>query len=71
MYSRFWFSKADKSARTAALIGKDIDRKPMTELSRNFPMWESMKMEKFWRVDGFNSFDAAFDFDVDAHMLAN
>lgn len=72
MYSRYWFSKADKSARTVALIGTDAIRgKTIPELSRAFPYWESMKMERFWRVDGFDSFDSAIDFDVDAHMLAN
>lgn len=69
MYSRYWFSKADNSARTMALIGQDIDRKSMVELSRNFPMWEAMKMQRFWIVNGFDSFESAFDFDVDSYML--
>lgn len=69
MYSRYWFSAADKSHRTAALIGRNIDHKPMTELSKSFPRYETRNMQRFWIVNGFDSFESAFDFDVDSYML--
>lgn len=73
MYSRYWFSKSDKSGRTAALIAPtdSLRHKSMTDLSRNFPYYESMKMERFRIVNGFESFDAALAFDVDSYSLAN
>jgi hypothetical protein len=73
MYSRYWFSKADNSARTAALIIPTIRVNLMTlpELSRAFPMRESRNMARFWRVDGFATVGEAFRFDADSYMLAN
>ena len=69
-YSKVRFT-SEQNGSTASIILTDKEQENMTvsELSRKFPIGESLKMERLERGPYFDSFNEAFGHDINGDKL--